>query len=145
MLLPSFGMWAALHIQPDMFSTSPSYNVIARWGSWAAGHGWTAESMMAVVLLTVGVIRLAALTINGTFHQFRFSPHLRFAASVAGLVVWSQWSLGFILAYLSEGGALSGPIAYLTFCALELANFSTSIEDMGGELKRMMGREQRER
>ena len=93
---------------------------------------------MAVVLLTCGVVRLAALTINGTFHQFRFSPHLRFGASVVGLIFWSQWTLGFLVAFLQGDGAGSAVIAYGLICLLELANLAVSSQDLGGEIKRVV-------
>ncbi len=128
MLLPTFGMWGALHISPDMFSTSPSFTSIASWAD---------ENVWALIVLFCGVVRLAALTVNGTFRQFRFSPHLRMAASLIGLLFWSQFTLGFVTAYLSGGGSPSAVIAYGTFCVLELANLYTSAADIGGEVKRL--------
>ena len=131
MLLPAFGMWAAFSVTPDVFDKSSSF---ARMAAWAD------ESIWAIILLAVGVLRLAALTVNGTFHQFRFSPHLRALASLVGLVFWSQWTLAIIDAFLREGGSPTGIVAYGTFCALELANLSTSATDIGGEIKRIVSR-----
>lgn len=84
------------------------------------------------------MIRLAALTINGTFHQFRFSPHLRFGASLIGLAFWSQWTLGVLVAFVQRTGAASGVIASGTICLLELANLAISSQDLGGEIKRVV-------
>lgn len=131
MLLPAFGMWAAFAIEPTTFDRSPSFASMAALAD---------ESAWALILLSVGVLRLAALTVNGTFHQFRFSPHLRAAASLVGLVFWSQWTLAIINAYISDGGAITGIIAYGTFCALELANFTYSASDIGGEIRRVFGK-----
>jgi hypothetical protein len=48
-------------------------------------------------------LRLIALTINGTFRGFAFSPHIRGFGSLVGVVVWLQISLGFLVAYVSAG------------------------------------------
>lgn len=133
MLIPTFGMATALNIQPDMFSTSPSFKTVASWMD---------ESLWAVVVLTCAVVRLAALVVNGTFHQFRLSPHFRLLASLVGMLFWSQWTLGFITTYLTGGGALSAVFAYGTFCAAELTNIYISAADMGGEVKRLSRRPQ---
>ena len=78
---------------------------------------------------------LAALTINGTFQGFRFSPHLRFGASLLGIFFWSQWTLGFLLSWASFGGAPSAIVAYGTFCAMELANLTRSGSDIGKDIR----------
>ena len=135
MLLPAFGMWLVFQTQPDTFDTSASFSRLA---------GWSDEQGWGLILLAIGVVRLAALTINGTFHQFRFSPHLRMLASLTGLLFWSQWTLGFIDAFLHDGGAAPAIIAYGTFCVLELANVYTSASDIGGEVKRLTRRPKRE-
>lgn len=133
MLLPSFGMAGAFHLQPGMFDTSPSFAAIASWSD---------ESTWATIVLACAVVRLAALTVNGTFHQFRFSPHLRLAAALTGLLFWSQWTLGFLTSYLSSNGSLSAVFAYGTFCAFELSNVYISAADIGGEVKRLSRRSQ---
>lgn len=127
MLLPCFGMWAALTLEPTTFAASASFVRLDAWG----------EEVWALILMLIGIIRLAALTVNGTFHQFRFSPHLRMLASLTGLVFWSQWTLALIDAYLTQGGLITGIIAYGTFCVLELANVYTSAGDIGDEVKRL--------
>lgn len=54
-------------------------------------HAW------AVLCILVGAIRVNALFINGTFPQFRWSPHLRFAMAVVSAVIWLQVALGLVL------------------------------------------------
>ena len=56
---------------------------------------------------------------NGTFKGFAFSPHMRAAASLAGIAIWSQISLGFLMAWWTSGGALSGAIGWGLDGALE--------------------------
>jgi hypothetical protein len=53
---------------------------------------WGAMCMM------IGVGRLAALTINGTFPLFRWSPHLRFFMALGSCFIWTQITLGLLTA-----------------------------------------------
>ncbi|TFF20836.1 hypothetical protein E3C22_18280 [Jiella endophytica] len=126
MMMPTFGMAAALHASPDMFAVSSSFGSLARWAD---------EGTWGLIVLFCGVVRLAALTVNGTFKGFRFSPHLRFGASLVGIFFWSQWTLGFALSWASLGGAPSGIVAYGTFCAMELANLTRSGSDIGKDIR----------
>lgn len=126
MIWPSFGMWAALQIDSSMFTTSPSFSMLAAWadqGTWA------------MVMALSGVCRLAALVVNGTFKGFAFSPHIRASASLVGVIVWSQISLGFLLAYVQSGGALSGAIGWSTMVLLEIVNVHRSLADVGKNLR----------
>ncbi|UIJ73384.1 hypothetical protein [Aurantimonas sp. HBX-1] len=77
------------------------------------------------------MLRLAALTINGTFKGFAFSPHIRALASVVGVAIWSQVSLGFLMAFLAGGGAPSGVIGWSTMVLLEIMNVYRSWSDVG--------------
>jgi len=122
MLWPAFGLWAVLQLNPDMFDTSPSFTVIASWGE---------ETTWAWFLAASGVARLVALTINGTFRGFIFSPHIRAGASLIGAGVWSQVSLGFLIAWLTAGGPPSEVIAWSTMVLLEIINTHRSWSDVG--------------
>jgi len=122
MVWPAMGMWAALQAMPDMFSVSPSYEYLARWAS---------EQSWAWIIMACGMVRLAALTINGTFKGFAFSPHIRAVASIVGVAIWSQISLGFLMAFLTGGGALSGVIGWSTMVLLEIMNTYRSWSDVG--------------
>ena len=122
MLWPSFGLWASLRITPDMFDVSPSFAYLRYWGD---------EQTWALVIGICAVIRLLALTINGTFKGFAFSPHIRAMASIIGVAVWSQVSLGLLMAWLNSGGAPSGVIAYSAFVLFEIVNTYRSWSDVG--------------
>ncbi|MBD8556276.1 hypothetical protein IFT84_17345 [Rhizobium sp. CFBP 8762] len=122
MVWPALGMWLALQIDINMFTTSPSFTTLAEWGS---------QGTWALVVAASAICRLAALTINGTFKGFAFSPQIRAAASIVGVVVWSQISLGFFVAYMSSGGALSGAVVWSTLVLLEIANVHRSWSDVG--------------
>jgi hypothetical protein len=122
MLFPTVGMWAALKVQTEMFTVSPSFVHLASWAS---------ESTWAAIIFVCGIARMAALIVNGTFDEFRFSPHVRCAAAVTCALFWSQFSLGFFYAYWSHGGALSAFVAYTAFTIFELANVYRSSRDVG--------------
>ncbi|MEO2039061.1 MAG: hypothetical protein ABGW90_10245 [Martelella sp.] len=122
MAYPGFGMWFAFQLQPDMFTASPSFSVLDRWAD---------EQTWAVVVLSCAFLRLGALSVNGTFQRrFPWTPHLRVIASFAGIFFWSQWTLGFVSAYLAGAGALSAVVAYSTFCLAELLNIYRGFADI---------------
>ncbi len=127
MLWPTFGLWIGLQLDPDMFSKSPSFVVLA---SWATESTWSFVFGMAMLC------RFAALAINGTFKGFAFSPHIRAAVSLIGVVIWSQISLGFLQAFLYNGGAFSGFVGWSLPVLLELMNAFRSWLDVGREYPR---------
>lgn len=121
MVYPALGISIALLYQHSMFSTSPSFQVVSQYWS---------ETQWAVIGLLVVLVRLVALTVNGTFARFKYSPHMRLTASVIGLFFWSQFTLGFAIAALTGNGAWSAPIAYSTVCLAELLNINRSWTDI---------------
>ncbi|ALN73514.1 hypothetical protein [Aureimonas sp. AU20] len=122
MVWPAIGLWFGLQLDPAMFAKSASFAFLS---SWADESSWSA------IIGLCAVFRLAALTINGTFKGFAFSPHIRAAASIVGVAIWSQVSLGFLMAFLFAGGAFSGVIAWSTFVIAELWNVVRSWSDVG--------------
>ncbi|MCF3931834.1 hypothetical protein L1787_00215 [Acuticoccus sp. M5D2P5] len=119
-LLPMAGMGLVLMGQPQMFETSPSFDTLERWASQGA---WSTFAIMCASF------RCLALIVNGTFAAFRFSPHVRAAASLAGAVFWWQLTLGFLDAALFNGGAWSAVIAYGSFTLAEVINVWRSFFD----------------
>ncbi len=122
MLWPALGLWVGLQISPAMFQTSPSFAYLAHWAD---------ERTWAAIIGLCGLMRLLALTINGTFKGFAFSPHIRAAASIVGVGIWSQVSLGFLMAWINAGGAPSGAVAWSTMVLLEIMNTYRSWSDVG--------------
>ncbi len=127
MLWPAFFMGVVLLLQTDMFALSPSFTQLGRWAG---------ESLWAVVVLSVCMIRLFALFINGTFDAFKFSPHLRMFASVVALFFWAQFCLGFLIAAIYWGGAWSAVPAYSGLAVCELLNIYRAGNDVGRTTKR---------
>lgn len=122
MLFPALGMGVALSVlQPDMFDSSPSFATIAKWNG---------EDFWGFWVLVCATIRLIALVVNGTFDEFRYSPHMRLVASLVGVLFWSQFTLGFVNTYLGGAGSLSAVFAYTTFCLAELLNMTRSWTDI---------------
>lgn len=122
MLVPSFGLWLILSYNPELFSRSPSFTAMA---------AWFGESTWSLIFGLAMVCRLAALAVNGTFQGFEFSPHIRAAASVVGILIWSQVGLGFLLSYLHGGGLPTPVMMYTLPVILELQNAWRSFMDVG--------------
>lgn len=121
MLFPSVWMGVALIYQHNMFSTSPSFRILA---------GWAPEQIWALFVLVCALVRVIALVVNGTFQGFGISPHLRLMASIVGICFWSQYTLGFIVAATTGNGAWSAPIVYMTLCLFEILNITRSSADV---------------
>jgi uncharacterized membrane protein len=120
-----FGWSTVLAGHPETFDRTQSFEVIAQYGS---------ELTWANICMTVGFIRLFALVVNGTFREFKRSPHLRAGASVVSCVFWGQISLGVFLASFS-GGSATDLIGYLTFMMIEMWNLFRAWADVGAMRK----------
>lgn len=119
--LAALGMAYVFRLQPDMFSIGKSFQVLATMAP---------EIIWGIAAMVIAIMRGFALGVNGTFKGFGYSPHLRLTASVFGLMYWSQFLLGVLIAGIYHGGAFSAVVAYGTFCALELVNISQSTHDL---------------
>lgn len=121
MVYPAIGMGIVLLYQPDLFSTSRAFDQIAQWAD---------QSTWALFVLVCAMSRLVALTVNGTFAGFPYSPHMRLVASFIGIAFWSQFCLGLTTAALLVGSSWTGPVVYSTLCLGELLNFYRSWSDI---------------
>lgn len=121
MIYPAVAMGAALIYQPDMFQTSKSFADVAEWMT---------QAQWSLLALSCALVRIIALTVNGTFETFRYSPHMRALASFTGIFFWSQFCLGLLSTALYGGGSWSGPIMYSTACLMELLNIYRSWMDI---------------
>jgi len=89
----TFGFVVMLY--PRVFDGNPWYGLLenlappATWG---------------LVCWAIGMARVGALTVNGTFPSFRWSPHLRFMMAMTSCFVWFQITLGLIIAQLPTIG-----------------------------------------
>lgn len=122
MVHPTFWMGISLMLQPEMFTTSPSFAELARWAD---------ESVWSSIAILCAFVRFSALVVNGTFPRFTYSPHLRAFASIVGVAFWSQFTLGFGVVAVDGTGAWSAVVAYSTLLFLELVNVHRSFSDIG--------------
>ncbi len=122
MLWPTFGLWVTFSANPDLFSRSRSFTTMASWFD---------ETTWSFIFGIAMLCRLAALAINGTFKGFEFSPHIRAGASLVGVLIWSQISLGFLLSYFNDGGLPTAFVIYTLPVLLELMNTWRSLMDVG--------------
>lgn len=118
--LAAFGMGLVLRFQPEMFSAGRSFEILARMAQ---------EATWGMFAVSIFCVRVIALGVNGTFQGFGISPHLRLAASIMGLLFWSQFLLGILIAAIYHGGAWSGVSTYAVLCFFECCNISQSALD----------------
>ena len=81
--------WTLLWEPPNL--TSPGFQVMLHY---------LTEFSWAILMLTVGLLRLAALIVNGTFSETaysRWSPHVRAVGAFISLFFWIQITLSLIL------------------------------------------------
>ncbi|GGC68740.1 hypothetical protein [Chelatococcus reniformis] len=112
------GYGVALLWPGDTFGTSPSYSFMAAIAN---------ESTWGLAALTIGLIRLTALFINGTYRR---SPLIRAGTAFLCVDLWTAIALG-----LSAGDArapATGLAIYPVLAALDIWNVYRSMRD-GGE------------
>lgn len=109
------GMGVGSAMQPTLFADNPSMAVFA---------GWAPQVVWTVAWLSVGLIRLAALIINGAWRR---SPHLRALTALVSLLVWFLLGFGILqLAIPSLGLSFYAPLF-----ALDLVNVYRAMNDAG--------------
>jgi hypothetical protein len=82
----SFGV--ALIAWPSILHTFAYYRLLSRI---------LPDCFWGYVCLTIGIGRVTALTINGTFPLFRWSPQLRLAMASMSSFIWFQIALGLLV------------------------------------------------
>lgn len=121
MLFPCGGMGAVLNLQSNMFELSNSFNELARRYE---------EKEWAFFIIMAAAVRMFALTVNGTFESFPYSPHLRMFASACSGYFWLQFTMGFAYTGQEGIGAWSAIVAYGSFVVFECANIVQSSYDL---------------
>ncbi len=122
-VIPAIGMGWVLNRQPDLFSTGTAYANVA---------GWLTEEGWAALFLICAILRLGALIVNGTFHNFRHSPLIRLFVAGVTAMAWFQFWLGFALEWAVTGRAplLTVLLAYMV--VVEGLNIYRSSHDRAG-------------
>lgn len=115
-LLIQFGY--ILYSPEEVFPHAPNLAVMAQMAS---------EQTWGIICLAVGAIHLLALTINGTFPSFRFSPHVRAAASFIACFLWFQITISIFLSGIGGTGLGTYRLVFI----LEFWNFLNASQDVG--------------
>lgn len=119
--VPMLGLGLVLYSEPELFEAVPSFDMLSRW---AEQPTWTN------IILMVGIARLIALTINGSFRSFVHSPTIRFISSWAAGLFWTLFVLGVYIAWRDLDGSPTAIVAYGTLIMLEARNAYVSRADM---------------
>lgn len=120
MIYPAFFLSFILLFQENMF----------QFQGYAVVRTWANQPQWAMALLLCVSVRLAALVVNGTFVSFRYSPHMRAAASWCGLLFWGIYCLGFLQAAWIGVASWAAPLAFSTFVLMEYLNIYRSLSDV---------------
>lgn len=102
----------------DTFKTGSAYAYLAKIA---------AENVWGWACVSIAVLRLFALLVNGTFQGFRWSPHVRFGCALATCFIWFQISLGMGLAAVRPTGLAVYPFLFL----LDLYNTFLAASEAG--------------
>lgn len=115
--------WGAIVLGPaDLFLASRA---------WAPLAALMSESNWAKIAIVIGLFRLAALVINGTFAGTwygRWSPHVRALASFASCFLWFQISFGL----LASDAATTELAIYPGLFVLDAMNTVAASRDAAG-------------
>lgn len=123
MTVAVLGFGSILYSIEDTFSRTPSFATLALWFDQ---HTW------AVICFNIGLWRLFALVVNGTFKTyFPYSAHLRGITALVACALWGQIVLGILIAYKTAGGSPTGILAYGIFMLFDVWNMMRSWFDIG--------------
>ncbi|MAZ84225.1 MAG: hypothetical protein CML31_14035 [Rhizobiales bacterium] len=123
MVWPLIAWSWAMTSADGLFDNSAAFAMLSRIAS---------EQTWGVICVGLGLGRLFALIVNGTFQdRFPYSPHLRGLTSVISAMFWGQVALGTFVAW-QQGDALGTAFAmYSTATFFELLNTFRAFADVG--------------
>ncbi len=107
-----------------LFVPPASFPVSHAWDSMAA---MLPEEVWGAIMLMIGGLRLAALTVNGSFRRFRWSPHVRAGTAFLACGVWLQVVLGI----WASAPSSTGLGTYRLILVLEFWNMWRAARDTG--------------
>jgi len=116
MILTTFG--GLLLANPAVFDPAHSFAVLSQM---APAQSW------GLSCLAIGLTRLFALIVNGTFPAFRWSPHIRFTMAMLSCFVWFQLTLGIALVPI----ATAALAVYPYLCLFDLYNTFLAASEAG--------------
>lgn len=84
---------------------------------------WAPEWVWGLVLISVGILRLVGLIING--RRKRITPWVRFISAFVCFMLW----LGFTIGLLASGVMSTWPGAWPVLCVTEFVNMQRASQD----------------
>jgi hypothetical protein len=115
--------WGWRVLQPgEMFAATPAFREMARMAP---------EEVWGLAAIVIGLVRLAALVINGTFASTwygRWSPHVRGVMSALSMFIFVSISIGLWL----SGAENTGMAVYPWLAVLDFWNVRRAFQDAGG-------------
>lgn len=115
------GWGGTLLSDPPTFPISPAYAQMAVLAP---------EEVWGSVAIAIGIVRLLALTANGTFaHRAwgRHSPHVRAVMALLSAGVWFMIFMGLLL----SGTSAPGVAIYGVIMVFDIQNFVSALGDAG--------------
>jgi len=98
--------------------------------AWQMMAAMADENAWGAGAVAVGVLRLIALLLNGTFAgswYSTYSPHVRAAMSMASCFLWLSISIGLLF----SGSASTGMVIYPHLFFLDAVNYYRAMGDVG--------------
>lgn len=94
--------WGWVLLRSGSTFANPIYSQLAKWAS---------EDVWGVACFSMGLLRLSALVINGTFHhRFRHSPHVRSVMAFWSCFFWFSITIGMLQVDLNSTGLAVYPV-----------------------------------
>lgn len=91
---------------PEMLDR-PFYGHLARLGS---------SGQLVVLCYAIGITRLIALFVNGSFRGLKITPYLRAATAVASALIWLQFALAAVIDIHPSIGMIIYPMLTVFDC-----------------------------
>lgn len=122
MVIPLLIWSRAMDTADGKFDASATFSSLSRLAS---------EETWGMVCIFLGLARLFALIVNGTFAAFPYSPHLRGGTAVIAAIFWGQVALGTYGAWHSDETLGTAFAMYFTATAFEILNTFRAFADVG--------------
>ena len=127
-IMAGWGLWLLLW-GPEVFLEARGYASMVEWSRHTVPF-ISPQTAWGLTALVVGIIRLAALTINGTFVHTaygRWSPHVRALLSYGCCLVFAWIEMGIVL----SPGRSTGEVVYIGLALLDFLNARDAASDAG--------------
>ena len=126
----NFGIGIAMVVNPGMLTDNPGASIyFAHLVEWVSPAAWRN------LFLFIGIARLGALYVNGTFRSIWWTPHVRLAASCLSFLIWVQFATSLIM----SGIVSIGTVLYSMTAMIELFNIAVAATETRGHVRDEIG------